>query len=193
MFLKRFKTAHAQDRVAFHGQLAHLNEPDIFAARIEPLYDKDWVVYAKRPFAGPKQVLEYLGRYTHRVGISNARIVKVTGRNVVFTYRDRKNAARKKTMTLNGAEFLRRFFLHVLPKGFTRIRHYGFLGNAVRKTNLPLIRAFIGQPTPEPVDETPLERIDRVYGFDLSACPCCQTGRIEPIREIPAIRCKGPP
>ena len=107
---------------------------------LDPLYKKPWVVYGKRPFGGPEQVLQYLGRYTHRVGISNARINRVDERRVTFACRDPKNAAKKTTLTLDGAEFLRRFFMHVLPNGFTRIRHYGFLGNAVRKTNVPIIQ-----------------------------------------------------
>ena len=193
MYLKRLKKAHAQDRLTFHGQLAHLNAPKAFAAYIEPLFSKDWVVYAKRPFGGAKQVLGYLGRYTHRVGISNARIIGVTDKQVVFTCRDSKDAARKKVMGLDGVEFLRRFFLHVLPKGFTRIRHYGFLGNAVRKTNVPRIRKLIGQSTPEPVEETPIERISRVYGIDLNACPCCRTGRLEHVGQLGPVRCKDPP
>ena len=193
MYLKRLKIAHAKGQLAFHGQLEALQCPKAFAACLDPLYSKSWVVYVKRPFGGPEQVLEYLGRYTHRVGISNARILEVTDEQVAFSYRDRKHDAGKKTMRLHGVEFLRRFFLHVLPKRFTRIRHYGFLGNAVRKANIPLIRELIGQPMPDPVDETPIERIARVYDIDLNACPNCRTGRMENVGELVRVRCKDPP
>jgi hypothetical protein len=193
LFLKRLRLAHANGRLQFHGRLAGLNDADAFAAMIGPLTQTDWVVYAKAPFAGPESVLAYLGRYTHRVGLTNARILKVTDRQVLFAYRDPQDASRKKTLALGGAEFLRRFFLHVLPKGFTRIRHYGFLGNAVRRANLPLIRLLLGQIAPEPEEETLAERIARVYAIDLDACPCCGTGRMAHVKILPVIRCKSPP
>jgi len=193
IFLNALKRAHTEGRLEFHGQLAELSNPEAFVRFLDPLYDKKWVVYAKRPFAGPQQVLQYLGRYTHRVGISNARIIEVTDQHVTFTYRDRKDASQKKIMKLEGVEFLRRFFLHVLPKGFSRIRHYGFLGNSVKRKNLIRIREQIGQKAPEPQEETPLERIERVYGIDLLACPHCRSGRLVLQRQLPAIRCKDPP
>jgi hypothetical protein len=193
VFLKGLKRIHDQGALAFHGKLAGLNDAHAFAAHLEPLYRKPWVVYAKRPFAGPRQVIAYLGRYTHRVAISNARILKVTGRHVCFSYRDPQRPDRKKTMQLEGPEFLRRFFLHILPHRFTRIRHYGFLGNAVRKANVPLIRGLIGQPPPEPADESPIERIERVYGIDLCACPHCTKGRMQPVQELPPHRGHDPP
>ena len=190
---RRSSGIRTKGQLAFHGQLEALQCPKAFAACLEPLYSKSWVVYVKRPFGGPEQVLEYLGRYTHRVGISNARILEVTDEQVAFSYRDRKHDAGKKTMRLHGVEFLRRFFLHVLPKRFTRIRNYGFLGNAVRKANIPLIRELIGQPMPDPVDETPIERIARVYDIDLNACPNCRTGRMENVGKLVRVRCKDPP
>lgn len=193
MYLKRLEAVRAKGQLTFHGQLSSWQDAKVFADRLQPLYEKDWVVYAKRPFGGPQQVLNYLGRYTHRVAIANTRILEVTDKQVQFSYRDRKDTAKKKTMTLHGEEFLRRFFLHVLPKGFTRIRHYGFLGNAVRKTNLPLIRNLIGQPAPDPVEETPVERIARVYDIDLNACPNCRTGRMQHACRLPRPHCNDPP
>ena len=186
MYLKRLKAAHKKQPLAGidDAQLADL---------IDALHAKSCVVYAKRPFAGPKQVLQYLGRYTHRVAISNARIKRVDDRQVTFACRDPKNAAQKTTLTLEGPEFLKRFFMHVLPKGFTRIRHYGFLGNAVRRSNVPQIRSLLGQPEPEELDETPLERLERVYNLDLSACPKCKAGRMEEVRELLPVRCHDPP
>jgi hypothetical protein len=193
MFLKRLKAAHAKGKLGFWGQLESLQNPKAFEAFLQPLYHKDWVVFAKAPFAGPEQVLQYLGRYTHRVGISNARIQEVTDQHVTFTYRDRKDQNRKKLMTLEGVEFLRRFFLHVLPKGFTRIRHYGFLGNAVRHANLAIIREILGEAKPEPMEETPVERMARVYGIELDLCPCCRRGRMKNQRVLLPVRCKDPP
>ncbi|MDA7869773.1 IS91 family transposase [Akkermansiaceae bacterium] len=193
IFLKRLCAVHTKGELTFHGKLEPLNDPRRFAAHLDPLYRKGWVVYAKRPFAGPEQVLAYLGRYTHRVAISNARIREVTDDHVRFTYRDRKDPALRKTMRLDGPEFLRRFFYHVLPRGFTRIRHFGFLGNAVRKKNLPLIRNLLGQVQPTPSGETPIERIARLYDIDLTACSRCKTGRMEPLGKLVPTRCHDPP
>ncbi len=193
IFLKRLVLLHRKNRLAFHGTLAGLGDPSAFAAFLRPLCAKDWVVYAKRPFAGPRQVLAYLGRYTHRVGISNARILEVDDTQVTFAYRDRKDASLKKTMRLEGVEFLRRFFLHTLPRGFTRIRHYGFLGNAVRERNLPLIRRLIGQAESEAEPESPQQRLGRVYGIELSRCPHCKTGTLFVHRALGAVRAAHPP
>ena len=186
MFLKRLMKAHRKEPLLGI-------EDDALAALTHSLRAKPWVVYAKRAFAGPEQVLHYLGRYTHKVAISSARIKTVDDQRVTIACRDPDNAAKKTTLSLEGVEFLRRFFLHVLPKGFTRIRHYGFLGNAVRKTNIPLIRARLGQSEPEARDETPMERMERVYGIDLGACPKCKTGRMTYLRELPPTRCNDPP
>ena len=193
MFLKRLKEAHAKGKLAFHGPLTRLRDSEVLATHLQPLYEKDWVVYAKRPFGGPQQVLAYLGRYTHRIAISNFRVLEVTDKHVFFSYRDRKQAAQTKVMRLDGAEFLRRFFLHVLPKGFTRIRHYGFLGNAVRKTHLLLIGDLMGQSHPKPIEEAPIERIARIYHIDLNACPHCRTGRLQLMLELSRPHCKDPP
>jgi hypothetical protein len=159
VFLKRIKASPAREA------LAGIPGADL-AGLIDDLYAKPWVVYVKRPFAVPDQVLQYLGRYTHRVAISNARIKTVDEHQVSFACRDAKNEAKKITLTLDGSEFLRRFFLHMLPKGFTRIWHYGILGNAVRQTNIPLIRSLLDQTEPDALDETPIERLERVYGRD---------------------------
>lgn len=193
MYLKRLNAAHKKGTLAFHGKLIGLADARAFAAHLEPLYHKPWVVYGKRPFGGPEQVLRYLGRYTHRVGISNARIKNVDAHGVSFACRDRKDATKKNILTLDGPEFLRRFFLHVLPKRFTRIRHYGFLGNAVGKANIPLIRKLLDQPAPEALEETPIERIARIYAIDLCACQRCKTGRMEQVHELPRPRCNDPP
>ena len=126
-FLAALAAAHTAGRLGLHGTLAFLADPATFAAWLTPLYQQDWAVYAKPPWGGPEQVLKYLARYTHRVAISNARLVSLADGQVTFRYHDYADGRRPKTMTLTAAEFLRRFLLHVLPRGFVRIRHFGFL------------------------------------------------------------------
>jgi len=133
--------------------------------------------------------LHYLSRYTHRVCISNARMDKATDLHVLFTYRDPKHPTGKKIIAHTGAEFLRQFFLHVLPIDRTRIWHYGFLGKAVRKKNIPLLRGSIDQTASEAVDDTPIER---VYATEFNVCPCCR-GKMEPVRELVIVGYKGAP
>jgi hypothetical protein len=135
-FLAGLKQAHRDGRLGFHGRLGALADPAAFSAWLTPLYQADWVVYAKAPFGGPAQVLKYLARYTHRVAISNQRLLDVSDGHVTFRYKDYADDHRKKTMTLSAEEFLRRFLLHVLPRGFVKIRHYGLLANRHREANL---------------------------------------------------------
>lgn len=144
-FLEALIKAHDQDRLHFFGKLDPLNEANHFAACLEPLKKIDWVVYAKRPFAGPEAVLTYLSRYTHRIAISNRRLVAFDERGVTFRYKDyrSKKANPWKSMTLNTDEFLRRFLLHVLPSGLHRIRHYGLLANARRQYKLNIARSLL--------------------------------------------------
>jgi hypothetical protein len=139
--------AHVIGKLAqlnFHGNLTCLAQPKIFAAWLRPLFRKDWVVYSKPPFGGPQYVLQYLGRYTHRVAISNHRLVSCTDQKVTFRWRDSAHNNEQKPMTLSLDEFLRRFLLHVLPKGFVRIRNFGFLANRRRATLLPLCFQLLG-------------------------------------------------
>ena len=156
---------------------------------IDGVYAKPWVVYSKRPFAGPRQVLDYLGRYTHRVAIGNHRIQAVDEGRVSFRYRDRVNGDSAKVMTLEAPEFIRRFLLHVLPSGFMRIRHFGFLANRRKKQNLRACRVHLGQdPSPPPQPErTPTERISELTGVDVTRCPRCGQ---RPLRrtEVPPLR-----
>src|SRR5271157_5024451 len=131
-FVDALKQAFHRGRLHFHGTLAPLAQPKTFAAWLRPLFRKDWVVYAKPPFGGPAYVLQYLGRYTHRVAISNHRLVSFTGEKVTFRWRDSAHNNEQKLLTLSLDEFLRRFLLHLLPKGFMRIRNFGFLANRRR-------------------------------------------------------------
>jgi hypothetical protein len=142
-FLAGVQAAYAADQLALQGRLAALLEPAAFAAWLTPLYAQDWVVYAKPPWGGPELVLKYLARYTHRVALSNARLVALADGQVTFRYHDYADGRRPKKMTLTAEEFLRRFLLHVLPRGFVKMRHYGLLANRHREEKLRLCRQLL--------------------------------------------------
>jgi hypothetical protein len=142
-FLAGLRAAYDAGRLGCHGRLAALAEPAAFAAWLTPLYRQEWVVYAKPPAGGPEQVLKYLARYTHRVALSNARLVALEQGQVTFRYHDYADGRRPKTMTLAAAEFLRRFLLHVLPAGFVKVRHYGLLANRYREAKLRVCRRLL--------------------------------------------------
>ncbi len=160
------------------------------------LYQKNWVVYAKRPFGGPKQVIEYLGRYTHKAAISNHRLLEIGEETVRFAYKDYRDEGRRKEMTLAGEEFLRRFALHVLPCGFRRMRHYGILSNARKNAALSAARAHLRPAEAPPPKRNRKERraeaVRRLFkGADPTRCPCCRTGTLHRIGLIP--RQRAPP
>ena len=174
LFLEMLVAAHDAGRLQFFGAHAGLADATAFAAFIAPLRQIGWVVYAKEPFAGPEQVLRYLSRYTHRIAISNRRLISADAKSVSFTFKDYRveGPARYTSMTLDTAEFIRRFLMHVLPKGFHRIRHYGLLANGQRTANVANARKLLGAPpppvqTPEPpAAPTELRLLPR-------PCPCC--------------------
>jgi len=151
-FLEELQRMHQAGKLQFFGEHAALADARAFKAWLAPLRQCEWVVYAKRPFAGPQAVLAYLSRYTHRVAISNSRLIAMDERGVTFRWKDyrvkdgAKGKTRHKTMTLGAQEFMRRFLLHVLPGGFHRIRHYGMLANGIRKASLALARELLGEP-----------------------------------------------
>ena len=149
---------------------------------------KNWVVYAKKPFGSPQIVLDYLGRYTHRVALSNDRILQVQNSQVTLSYRDRKDGDRKKTMTLDAQEFIRRFLLHVLPDGFMRIRHFGFLANRSKKQALAQCRNLLrlDPALPQRLDQSAKDLLRKITGVDLSRCPCCHKGTMLTIGDLPA-------
>jgi len=149
------------------GPASAFQDRDVFAATIEQLKKKRWVVDARPPFGGPEHVLRYLGRYTHRIAISNHRLVAFDGKRVKFRWKDYAHGGRQGVMKLKATEFLRRFFLHVLPKGFVRIRHYGLLSNRFRKQLLPLARTLLAAQGHEPLPLPPLP------DCDLWHCPRC--------------------
>ena len=174
-FLELLKRAHEDGNLSCQGALDPLRDGAAFAALLRSLYEKDWVVYAKPPFGGPAQVLKYLARYTHRVAISNHRLLAMEDGRVTFSYKDYARGRRQRTMTLNAVEFLRRFLLHVLPKGFTRIRHYGLLANRIRATKLERCRYLLGQATtPEWQAEVRAESVEA----EERLCPRCKNGRM---------------
>jgi len=172
-FLDKLAAAHAAGRLQFFGDRAHLTDPSAFAAFLKPLRKTKWFVYAKRPFAGPEAVLAYLSRYTHRVAIANRRLISADADSVTFKVKDYRidGPGRYKTMTLAAHEFIRRFLIHVLPKGLHRIRHYGFLANASRADNIARIRRMLdGVVTPEADERTD---DDGQAQTPADACPCC--------------------
>jgi len=167
-------TAHGSGKLAFFGTHAGLADAQAFAAFLAPLKRCEWVVYAKRPFAGPEQVLAYLSRYTHRIAISNRRLISADTNTVSFKYKDYRvdGPERFKMMTLATGEFIRRFLSHVLPKGFHRIRHYGLLANGQRAGTIAKARELLAVPAPavEPEPESAAENAERVHP---RPCPCC--------------------
>ena len=158
-----------------------------FAKLINDLKTKKWLMYAKRPFAGPEQVLEYLGRYTHRVAISNHRIVSIDDGRITFSYKDRSDDSKTKLITLKADEFIRRFLLHILPQRFVKIRYFGFLFNRDRLKNIELIRKLTAAVAifTEKVEETVQQIMLRITGVDITLCPHCGKGRMIPVVKIP--------
>lgn len=171
LFLEKLLAAHEAGQLKFFGTHINLAEAKAFAGFLARLRKTNWVVYAKRPFAGPKAVLAYLSRYTHRVAIANSRLLKIVDDQVTFKWKDyrAKRRDRQKTMTLDAGEFIRRFLIHVLPHGFHRIRHYGLFANGYRARNIALCRKLLDVA---PDNETPNES-DNVSAKELPSCPCC--------------------
>ena len=170
--------AYTKGKLTFAGKSLEFTSKEGFKALIDELYKEDWVVYSKKPFAGPEKVLDYLGRYTFRTAISNERIKYVRDGKVTFTYRDRRDSDRKKEATLEASEFIRRFLLHVLPGSFTRIRHFGFVSNRNRKENIACLKKLLGAPgkTCERLEQSLEELMLELTGSDISQCPRCRVG-----------------
>jgi hypothetical protein len=174
LMLDKLVAAHRAGKLRFFGEHAHLGERDAFAAFLAPLRKRRWFVYAKRPFAGPKAVLAYLARYTHRVAIANSRLIASDETGVTFKWKDYRFEGREryKTMTLSPHEFIRRFLIHVLPSGFHRIRHYGLFANGSRAANLANMRELLA--VPQPKAETDAAKTDPTTPDALAhPCPCC--------------------
>jgi len=182
LFLEYLLTAFDAGKLAFFSSLEPLRERRAFLQYLAPTRETEWVVYAKRPFAGPEQVLDYVGRYTHRVAISNNRLLDIDNEKVSFRYKDYRHESQQKTMTLDAEEFIRRFLLHILPDGFQRIRYYGFLSNRYREEKLARCRELLGMPVCEPpaLHDTDdyRDRYEGLTGSSLRACPVCHQGHM---------------
>jgi hypothetical protein len=174
-------------KLEFHGALQETAPPAKFAAFLRQAAQPEWVVYAKRPFAGPEQVLAYLSRYTHRVALSPRRLLATDGQTVTFAYKDYADDSRPKTMTLGTAEFVRRFALHVLPERFVKIRHYGLLGNRQKQARLAQARQLLGALPPPPKEAKPLPELLRAPPAQPApaCCPFCQRPGLVKVRAVP--------
>jgi hypothetical protein len=196
LFLTQLRQAFDGQELHFFNALAALQDPPAFARYLAPVARADWVVYAKKPFGGPEQVLEYLGRYTHRVAISNNRLLEFADGQVAFQWKDYRQESKPKVMRLDAEEFTRRFLLHVLPSGLQRIRHYGLLANCHREVKLEQCRQLLHAPPPPPPEE-PLDYLDRyqrLTGMSLRDCPQCGQGQMVRIESfLPGTLPRGPP
>ena len=198
LFIAQLQLAFDQGELQFFNSLEALNSRVAFAKHLAPASRAEWVVYAKPPFGGPKQVLEYLGRYTHRVAISNNRLREFSDGAVTFAWKDYRHESRNKTMRLDAHEFIRRFLLHVLPSGFQRIRHYGLLANRCREVRLNQCRDLLVAPAPVVVGEINVEdyrdRYQRLTGVSLRDCAHCGHGQMVRIETLlPRALPRGPP
>ena len=195
MFLEHLEKAFDAGQLQFFSGLQPLSERDAFRRYLAPLRKAEWVVFAKPPFAGPRQVLDYVGRYTHRVAISNNRLIDIEDGAVRFRWKDYRHGNRQKVMTVSADEFIRRFLLHVLPEGFHRIRYYGFLGNRYRAQKLAHCRDLLGMPVPEPSDDASerdyRDRYEDLTGHSLRQCPACRQGQMIIIEIFDGVT--GPP
>jgi len=195
-FLSLLKDCFQRGDLVFPANLTHLQDPGDFETFRRQLYHKKWVVYCKPPFNGPNGVLQYLGRYTHRIAISNNRILTIRDGKVSFRWRDYADHNRQKTMTLQAGEFIRRFLLHVLPARYVRMRHFGLLANRNRKDNIALCRKILGDDKTVTKEndrqETWQEQLLRICGIDVTTCPVCQKGRMFRIELLCPYRCNSP-
>jgi predicted Zn-ribbon and HTH transcriptional regulator len=184
-YLDYLATAYRKGELIFPGNTEKFESPQGFAQLLESLLEATWIAYAKRPFAGPEQVLDYLGRYTHRVAITNNRILSIDNGTVTFTYRDRHNNNEIRTISLTADEFIRRFLLHILPRGFMKIRYFGFLAHINKKQAVALIRSLLGVTmNVEKTKETIPDMMLRLTGKDITCCPRCKKGTMTIITKL---------
>jgi len=190
-FTRRLESLRCRGRLRFDSEsVAALSGDAAWDALIQRLWQSKWIVYPKATARNPEQALDYLGRYTHRVAISDHRILDVQNGQVTFAWRDRADGNAEKTMTLPCTDFIGRFLLHVLPRGFQKVRAYGWLAPRHKKSALPAIRQHLGasMPPATPDAETPRERILRLTGVDVTKCPHCPNGRLNYIAQLPPAR-----
>jgi hypothetical protein len=179
-FLYYLKQAYGENKLKFYGKQEYLANDNNFQNFIDPLYRIEWIAYCKPPFKNAAYVVEYLGRYTHRVAISNNRILKLENGNVTFKWRDYREGKKEKVMTVTADEFIRRFLIHILPDRFTKIRHYGLLSSQNKTTRLKLCKKLTNTPeNPKPKEKASyLQILMKLTGKDFSICPCCRLGRL---------------
>ena len=194
-FLDYLRQSNEKGELKFVGQISSLKDKDNFKKLLDDLYDQDWHVYCKPPFKNPEKVIEYLGRYTHRVAISNDRIVKLEDDKVTIRYRDYSDGDKIKHMSLEALEFIRRFLLHVLPDQFFRIRYYGFLSARNRKTKLLRCKELLGEDIKETEEQCSSwqELFEKLTGTDSSLCPNCKKGRLVFYGTISPAKERSPP
>ena len=189
LFLSYLERAYRARKLRFFSSLQHLSERAAFLHHLMPARRAEWVVYAKSPFAGPQQVLDYVGRYTHRIAISNNRLLSIDNDKVRFRWKDYRKGNRRGIMTLTADEFIRRFLLHVLPEGFQRIRYYGFLCNRNRGQKLARCRELLGMPNDPPSPHEPSadyrDHYEAVVGTSLRECPVCHHGHMIFLEVLP--------
>jgi len=189
LFLEQLEQAYTIGHLQFTGTLAALDDPQAFAAYLAPLRQREWVVYAKKPFGNAQRVLDYLGRYTHRVALSNNRLLSMDDEQITFRWKDYRQHDKQKRMILTPTEFIRRFLLHVLPSGFQRIRHCGFLGNRYRHAKLDLCRQLLAmtpRPPALPIRVDYRDRYEQLTGKSLRGCPVCAQGQMVRVETLPA-------
>lgn len=179
-FLFYLKKYYQSGQLNFYGDLKEYLIPSVFQKCIDQCYAKRWYIYAKEPFAGPQSVVKYLGRYTHRIAISNQRILAMDDKTVTIRIKDKKGKEAKSTVTLTGIEFIRRYLMHVLPKGFVKIRHYGILANRNKKTKLKLCRILTRSRTYKPQFEglSKVDILSILSGYDVTLCTACKNGHL---------------
>jgi Putative transposase/Transposase zinc-binding domain len=198
LVLEALQQAFDSGHLQFFNALESLRERQPFVQLLQRMRTCQWVVYAKRPFAGPQQVLDYVGRYTHRVAISNHRLLDLENDQVRFQWKDYRDGGQVKTMTLSADEFIRRFLLHVLPDGFQRIRYYGLLGNRYRKQKLDQCRLLLAMPArvaerASPAEKDYRDRYEELTGDSLHQCPQCKLGRMLVVEILPPLPCRSAP
>jgi len=186
-YLNKLQKIYGQEKLCFTGRASAFADKQVFMQMIKALQDTLWITYSKQPFGGPEQVLEYLGRYTHRVAITNNRILSIEDGRVTFNYRDRNDENKVKELKVRAKEFIRRYLLHILPPGFMKIRYYGFLAHANKKVSIALLRQLINPDAEitERLIETVEEMMLRLTGVDVSLCPECGKGKMVLIEDLP--------
>lgn len=192
LFLEELDKAFRSGELKFFQGLEALQKPHEFDRYLTPVRTAEWVVYAKPPFAGPQQVLDYVGRYTHRVAISNNRLLDIEDGKVQFRWKDYRDNNQQKTMTVSAEEFIRRFLIHTLPSGFQRIRYYGFLGSRYRQQKLARCRELLNMPAAlaESGETGYRDRYEALTGTSLRECPICHRGQMIVVETLP--KCKAP-